>query len=365
MRHLQRILAVDAVGALHGGAARVAQAAANAALRADVEAAVVFVSGQKGRRFDLPDSERLRIVEVKYDRGSVERLWWLTEGAREACRRVKATHVLFLGGGGLADENAVRGVLIQQSLPFVPDGLARHGFGDRMRFAAIAAIMGWSVAGADVVCVQTETMRSAVRLRFGVDIARIRVTRAGLGGGFERGQSDSKCCRAQAGGIRALYVGNDSPYKNLGVVPKALQELSRRGNVIALTATVKPGALGRVPSETREIGYVEGERLTSEYREAGCLVMPSLAETVCLPLVEAMSVGLPVVVADRPYAREVCEGAAVYFDPLSPEDLARAVLEATSEGPERDRRIAEGHRRAAIWSSPTAYDDLIRAVLDA
>ena len=30
----------------------------------------------------------------------------------------------------------------------------------------------------------------------------------------------------------------------------------------------------------------------------------------------------PVLAADRPYAHDVCESAAVFFDPLSPADLA-------------------------------------------
>lgn len=100
-----------------------------------------------------------------------------------------------------------------------------------------------------------------------------------------------------------------------------------------------------------EIGQVNEACLAPRYEEADYLVMPWLAETVYLPLVEAIEVGVPIGVANRPHAREVNEGAAVYFDLLSPENLARAVIDTTAYGPERDRRIDERFRRAPFWSS--------------
>jgi glycosyltransferase involved in cell wall biosynthesis len=70
------------------------------------------------------------------------------------------------------------------------------------------------------------------------------------------------------------------------------------------------------------LGFLDPNQIWAAYQDADIYVMPSLVETVGLPLMEAMSVGLPILVADRAYAHEICQDAAIYFDPLSPLDLS-------------------------------------------
>jgi glycosyltransferase involved in cell wall biosynthesis len=55
------------------------------------------------------------------------------------------------------------------------------------------------------------------------------------------------------------------------------------------------------------------------------VVIPSTTESFCFPLAEAMCFGLPVVASDRPFARELCGRAAIYFEPGDPPALARAM----------------------------------------
>jgi len=50
------------------------------------------------------------------------------------------------------------------------------------------------------------------------------------------------------------------------------------------------------------IGQLKTGSLRRVYELATVLVQPSLTETVGLPMLEAMSVGTPVLAADRPYA---------------------------------------------------------------
>lgn len=66
------------------------------------------------------------------------------------------------------------------------------------------------------------------------------------------------------------------------------------------------------------------------YSAADALVFPSLTESYGLPLVEAMTIGMPIVAADRPYARELCGATGIYFDPHSPASLLRALSDLRS-----------------------------------
>lgn len=68
--------------------------------------------------------------------------------------------------------------------------------------------------------------------------------------------------------------------------------------------------------------FVSDQTLAGLYRGAYAFVTASLHEGFGLPGVEAMQFGLPVLASDTPVLNEVYDNAAIYFDPLSPEDIA-------------------------------------------
>jgi len=68
--------------------------------------------------------------------------------------------------------------------------------------------------------------------------------------------------------------------------------------------------------------FVSDRTLAALYRGAYAFVTASLHEGFGLPGVEAMQFGLPVLASDTPVLNEIYDNAAIYFDPLSPEDIA-------------------------------------------
>ena len=69
-------------------------------------------------------------------------------------------------------------------------------------------------------------------------------------------------------------------------------------------------------------GYVSDEELSALYRGAHAFVSASLHEGFGLPGVEAMKYGLPLAVSNLEVFNEVYDNAAIYFNPLDPEDIA-------------------------------------------
>jgi glycosyltransferase involved in cell wall biosynthesis len=65
------------------------------------------------------------------------------------------------------------------------------------------------------------------------------------------------------------------------------------------------------------LGYVDNITLTSLYRHALFLAMPSLYEGFGLPLVEAMAHGTPVLTSNNSSMPEVAGDAGLLVDPLS------------------------------------------------
>ncbi|MGC3999849.1 MAG: glycosyltransferase [Anaeromyxobacter sp.] len=360
------ILAIDGVGAKHGGAATVLLEVLGAALRHGAADVLLFCSPAGLRRFALPTDPRLHVREVSLgERGPGGRILWHRRGVAAALRRHPADAVVFLSGGGVAPRGLRAVTFIQQSLPFCPEALARLGWAGRLRFRAIRQEMAASVRHAAEVVVQTPTMQAWVESAFQLAPGKVRVLPPGPPGLLPTA-SPSAVAAAMARvppDRRLLYVGNDSPYKNLEVLVRALRRIREQWPETTLFATVggdhpmtrEPGVIG--------LSYLQGGELRAAYEGATALVLPSLVETVGLPLLEASGCGTPVVVADRPYAHDVCSDAAAYFDPLDPDALVKALLRVLGDPNLRRRLGGCGRELAQARSGGRPYDRLVELAL--
>lgn len=73
------------------------------------------------------------------------------------------------------------------------------------------------------------------------------------------------------------------------------------------------------------LGEVEYTQMPALYSGAYLFVFPSYRETFGHPLIEAMASGVPVVSSNVSAMPEICADAALYFDPLNPDDIADAM----------------------------------------
>jgi glycosyltransferase involved in cell wall biosynthesis len=97
-------------------------------------------------------------------------------------------------------------------------------------------------------------------------------------------------------------------------------------------------------------GWVDDAELADLYARARAMAMPTFAEGFGLPVLEAMSAGLPVLASDIPVLREVGGDAALWFDPHDPGSMAGA-LRIVATQPGRLAELAEqGRRQAAMFT---------------
>lgn len=133
-----------------------------------------------------------------------------------------------------------------------------------------------------------------------------------------------------------LAVGDLRPKKNLGRLVEAWRLLGT-GHRLVLAGL---GERGDLPADVETTGYLDDAELDALMRGAAVLVHPSLFEGFGLVVVEAMARGVPVACSAIPSLRETAGGAAALFDPLAPDDIARAIREALAAGGERGRERA-------------------------
>ncbi|MDD4936953.1 MAG: glycosyltransferase family 1 protein [Acidiphilium sp.] len=153
-----------------------------------------------------------------------------------------------------------------------------------------------------------------------------------------------------------LVVGTLAAHKNMRALGTLAQCLAQRGVPLVIVGSLggnafRSGGAADLPQPAHYIGRVSDAQLKALYQAAACFVFPSRYEGFGLPAVEAMASGCPVVAADIPALRETCGDAALYCDPLSPEDIARRVLLLLDDTAQQTQRRAAGleHTRAMTW----------------
>ena len=156
-----------------------------------------------------------------------------------------------------------------------------------------------------------------------------------------------------------LSVSAKRPHKNLARLIGALALIDRAQRpLLALPGyptsyeaelRQRAEALG-VGTDVRFLAWVDSRQLEGLYRTAACFVFPSLYEGFGLPVLEAMSRGVPVACSGRGSLDEVAGDAALRFDPESEAEIAAAIERLLGDRSERHRLRTAGLERARAFS---------------
>ena len=97
-------------------------------------------------------------------------------------------------------------------------------------------------------------------------------------------------------------------------------------------------------------GFVENDKQAALYQNAYAFITASLHEGFGLPGLEAMQYGLPVLASNTAVLNEVYDNAAIYFDPLSAEDIADKINILVSDPPFHEQQQRKSIERVAHYS---------------
>lgn len=156
-----------------------------------------------------------------------------------------------------------------------------------------------------------------------------------------------------------MYVGRPTPHKNLERLIDAFAELQEKHPELKLVLAGKTDSnyrrIARLVKK-RELtnviftGFISEGQLRWLYEHCATYVFPSLSEGFGLPGLEAMRHGAPVVSSNATCLPEVYGDAAHYFDPLSTEDMTRAIDEVLTDDKLRTKLIKAGAARVKQFS---------------
>jgi glycosyltransferase involved in cell wall biosynthesis len=224
---------------------------------------------------------------------------------------------------------------------------------------------------ADAVVVPSEYTARQVVDRLGVPRDRVYVCPAGAPTWLAQSQH-----RVSTERQYVLFVGTLEPRKNLGVLLDAYASLLGRGVRVprlVLAGRATPDAANWLDRAQRpplaghveHRGYLAAEDRAALYAGARLLVMPSLDEGFGLPVLEAMTAGVPVVASTRGSMPEVAGDAAVFVDPTDVDGFAHAIERLLEDERHAQDLAARGVARAAHFSWRRTAAAVRRAYLDA
>lgn len=158
-----------------------------------------------------------------------------------------------------------------------------------------------------------------------------------------------------------LAVGTIEPRKNYGLLIKAFAKLAKIHSDIKLRIVGYKGwkskdffsLIQRSSFKDRIIleGYTSEQRLQSLYMEAHAFVFPSLYEGFGLPLLEALSFGLPIVCSDLETSKEICADSAFYFPKNNEHELMKILIELLKDSFDRKAQMQKSLDRFETFNS--------------
>ena len=169
-----------------------------------------------------------------------------------------------------------------------------------------------------------------------------------------------------------LFVSTIEPRKNITAIISAFNYLKQKYKIPHnLVLIGRKGwhyspiltAIENSPwkNQIHHLDYLSDELVALFYAKADVFVYPSHYEGFGLPVLEAMTLGTPVVSSNTSSLPEVAGDAALLINPDEPMQLAEAILKLISDSQLRQEFINKGKERAKLFSWERTAKETLKA----
>lgn len=148
---------------------------------------------------------------------------------------------------------------------------------------------------------------------------------------------------------RLLYISHNHPAKNLSII-KLLVPYIKELN-IKFVLTINQESFIKMFKDTSaekfiiNLGPVSLSSCPSIYHQCDYLFAPTLLETFSAAYPEAMKMQKPILTSNYSFAKDVCQDAALYFNPLDPVDISNKIKTLIESKSLQEKLINKGLKR--------------------
>jgi len=216
--------------------------------------------------------------------------------------------------------------------------------------------------------VETELVKTKLANYLGYSQEKIFVIGNSYSPNFKKNVlANEELITKQKNTFQILVPGSYYPHKNLEQIILSLVEIKMSSilkNKIKILFTISESSPDwqnllnlakqhQVDEFIATVGFVPNSRFAELYLQSNAIICASLVESSTAVFPEAFLANRPLLVSDRPFATELCEDAALYFDPLDEKSIANAILELT--GNEKlQQLLVENGKKVLLKNYPSA-----------
>ena len=186
---------------------------------------------------------------------------------------------------------------------------------------------------------------------------------------IEEGKLQEVKARYQLPDKFVLYVGSIEERKNLMLVAKAMAELNRRAAIHVVAVGRRTAYVDQIQDFLKALGIdhlfhfyhqVPYADLPAFYKWASTFAYPSRIEGFGIPLLEAISSGVPAIGCTGSCLEEAGGPNSIYVNPDDAKGMADAILRTCTDEPLRQYMISEGKKYALNFSDEKLSNDLMK-----
>lgn len=146
--------------------------------------------------------------------------------------------------------------------------------------------------------------------------------------------------------FRFMYIAHNHPAKNLNIINDVYKYLKNKNITFVLTIDeVSYNILFKDKKYIINVGPIKQKSCPSIYKQCDALFAPTLLETFSAAYPESMKMNIPILTSNYSFATTICEEAALYFNPLNPEDIANKINLLIKDSSLREKLISNGHKQ--------------------
>ncbi|WP_375239822.1 glycosyltransferase [Aurantibacter sp.] len=257
-----------------------------------------------------------------------------------------------------------------QVYPYEKINKLKRNIREKFKLKILRFFYKLSIKNIDIITVQTESMKKAVKKHFRKKVVIIsKSVDSENDYSFNKNYSQNKKIDRKLkelenkNSFKLIYISSYYPHKNHKLLIDIAESLSEIDfdyvMLLSLSRELLIKEYGARALKLLEkdkiipIGWVEKSYLKSLYSLSDSVIIPTLLESFSSSHIEAMQFGKPILTTDFNFTREVCDDAALYHSEKKTEDWVKSILEISKSPKLRNNLTNKGKNQLEKY--PTSW----------
>ncbi len=157
--------------------------------------------------------------------------------------------------------------------------------------------------------------------------------------------------------FKFLTISANYPHKNLEILKKVIPILIDKYPNFKFNfyLTVSEEDFGFLPTKSKQyitfLDKISINQCPNLYSQCDFLFLPTLLECFSASYCEAMYMKKPILTSNLSFATGICKDAAVYFNPMDPENIADVIFKLAMDAKKQEELINKGIEQLKIFDT--------------